>query len=120
MTEYYWVVFFLLVGLVFGGGAFVVSAFLRPKRKQNVGFSSYECGEKPIGSTYVQYDTKYYLYALIFLIFDVEIVFIIPWAIIFRNSEITPLVLFIEMIVFITILLIGLVYAGFKGALKWE
>jgi len=120
MREYLWVVFFLIVGLLFGGGAFIASWLLRPKRKDKIGFSSYECGETPIGSAYIPYNTKYYLYGLIFLIFDVEAVFILPWAIIFRNSPIPPFVLLIEMAIFIAILLIGLIYAGFKGALKWE
>ncbi|MEW6103427.1 MAG: NADH-quinone oxidoreductase subunit A [bacterium] len=120
MNAYIWILFFLLVGLVFGGGALFLNWFLKPKRESKEGFSSYECGEKPIGSAYIQYDTKYYLYGLIFLIFDVEVVFILPWACIFRNSQVPSLILLVEMLIFIAILLIGLIYAGFKGALKWE
>lgn len=120
MPDYTWIILFFIVGLLFGGGAFFASFLLRPKREGKQGLSTYECGELPTGSPYIQYNAKYYLYGLIFLIFDVEVVFILPWAIIFRNSTISPIVLFIEMMLFIAILLIGLGYAWRKGVLKWE
>lgn len=120
ISPYIWIIFFFIVGLVFAGGALFASFILRPKREGKNGLSPYECGELPIGSSYIQYNTKYYLYGLIFLIFDVEVVFLLPWAIIFRNLEIPPIILFVEMIIFIIILLIGLLYAAGKQVLKWE
>lgn len=120
MSPYIWIIFFLIVGLLFAGGALFTSLILRPKREGKGGLSPYECGELPVGASYIQYSTKYYLYGLIFLIFEVEIVFILPWACIFRNSGILPIVLFVEMMIFIIILLLGLLYGWKKQALKWE
>jgi NADH:ubiquinone oxidoreductase subunit 3 (subunit A) len=83
----------------------------------------YECGMKPIQEAHVQFDIRYYLYALLFIVFDIEIVFLIPWALTtgfvkeqFGSPWLSP----IEMTVFIVILAVGLTYAWRKGALKWE
>lgn len=119
MKEYLWVAFFLLVGIAFCLGSFIFNWFLRSNKPSEDKLSPYECGERAIGSAWIQYEVKYYLYGLLFLIFEVEIVFIIPWATIFRDSTI-PLVLLFEMAIFIVILLVGLLYAAKKGALQWR
>ncbi|MDI6752274.1 MAG: NADH-quinone oxidoreductase subunit A [bacterium] len=119
MKEYLWVAFFLLVGIAFCLGGFIFNWFIRSNKPSESKLSTYECGEKPVGSAWIQYDVKYYLYGLLFLIFDVEIVFIIPWATIFKGSA-TVTALFVEMVIFIVILLVGLIYAGKKGALQWR
>ncbi len=84
----------------------------------------YECGMKPIQEANVQFDIRYYLYALLFIVFDIEIVFLIPWAIASNNGQtikdlgnLTPAV---EMTIFIAILAVGLAYAWKKGAFRWE
>lgn len=83
----------------------------------------YECGMKPLQEAHIQFDIRYYLYALLFIIFDIEIVFLIPWALTtnfmretFNSRWLSP----IEMTVFLFILAVGLAYAWKKGALKWE
>ena len=98
-------------------GAFTFSWFLRPHKPTPGKTSSYECGELPQGIAWIQYNVVYYLFALIFVIFDIEVVFLIPWAVAFKTLGISA---YIEMLIFIFILLLGLAYAWKKGALKWQ
>ena len=101
------VLFFLLVG---------ISALLRPDRKQAQKYIAYESGADPIGSMWSQSQVRYYIFALLFVMFDVEAVFIFPWA---TQLEWFGTFGLVEMFVFIGILLLGLVYAWRKGVLKW-
>ena len=101
------VLFFLLVG---------ISALLRPDRHQEQKYIAYESGADPIGSMWSQSQVRYYIFALLFVIFDIETVFIFPWA---TQLEWFGTFGLIEMFVFIGILLLGLVYAWRKGVLKW-
>jgi len=104
----------LAAAFVLGGLAvsFLVAPH-RPGRRKN---APYECGESTIGPAWVQFNVGYYLFALLFLVFDVEAVFLYPWALIIREVGIAGL---IEVFVFIGILIAGLVYAWRKGALEW-
>jgi len=94
-----------------------VASILRPKNPTKVKASTYECGVDPVGSEWSQTYVRYYIYGLLFVIFDVEAVFIFPWAIILERLGLFGLV---EMTAFIAILLLGLVYAIRKGVLRWE
>jgi NADH-quinone oxidoreductase subunit A len=76
----------------------------------------YECGEDPVGDTHIKFNARFYVIALIFLIFDVEIVFLFPWAVVFRQIGVLA---FVEMFIFIGILLVGLAYVWAKGDLEW-
>ncbi len=116
ISEYAYVGLFLLFGIAFVLGAFLFSRLLRPHKPNSMKESTYECGEKPIGSSWVQFNVRFYIIAIIFLIFDVEAIFIIPWAITFRSLG---LFAYVEMMLFIAILAIGLFYAWKKGVLKW-
>jgi NADH-quinone oxidoreductase subunit A len=102
-------VFFLVAGL---GFSFLVAPH-RPNRVKN---SPYECGEQPIGRSWVQFNIGYYLFALLFLVFDVEAAFLYPWAVVLRSVGVVGL---IEAGIFILVLILGLVYAWRKGALEW-
>jgi len=106
----------LLVSLAFVGIAFLIAKFLRPKRPNLVKLSPYECGEVTVGTSWIQYNVRFYLLALIFVIFDVETVFLYPWAVVFNQLD---LLAFVEMMIFIAILVLGLIYAWRKEALKW-
>ncbi|MBI3990754.1 MAG: NADH-quinone oxidoreductase subunit A [Candidatus Omnitrophica bacterium] len=97
--------------------AFTFSWFLRPRKPTPVKNSTYECGILPQGSAWIQYNVVYYLFALIFVIFDVEVVFLFPWAITFKTLG--PFA-YVEMLIFIFILLLGLAYSWKKGILKWQ
>lgn len=93
------------------------SRLLRPKGRRGVRRTTYESGCEPIGGAWIQFNIRYYMFALVFVIFDVETVFLYPWAVAFHKLG---LLAFIEALVFITILVVALVYAWRKGALEWS
>ena len=98
-------------------GAFVgLSALIRPARKQDQKYLTYESGVDPVGTGWTQSNIRYYIFALLFVMFDVEAVFIFPWA---TRLEQYGLFGLVEMAIFIFILLLGLLYAWRKGVLKW-
>ena len=93
-----------------------VAWLLRPHKPNPIKQSTYECGIEPIGETWVQFKVSYYIYALIFVVFDVESVFLFPWAVAYNRL---PLFAFVAVVIFIAILFFALIYAWRKGALKW-
>jgi NADH:ubiquinone oxidoreductase subunit 3 (subunit A) len=106
----------IICGVIFAGGTILVSKFMVPRTFNAQKQEAYECGIPTKGTSWVQYNVGYYLFALIFLIFDVEIVFLYPWATVLRE---VGMVAFVEILFFIIILFLGLLYAWKKGALKW-
>ena len=116
MNEWLYVGLFFIVGLIIPVGAIGVAWILGPKKPNPIKQSTYECGIEPIGEGWVQFKAQYYIFALVFLVFDVETVFLFPWAV-----KLSQLGLFavIEGIVFILILGAGLVYTWRKGMLEW-
>jgi len=94
-----------------------VSYFVRPKRLGVERRTTYESGMEPIGGAWIQFNIRYYMFALVFVIFDVEVVFLYPWAVAFNQLG---LLAFVEVLIFIAILVVGLVYAWRKGALEWS
>lgn len=117
LTEFGKVLLFLIVGAMFVAGGLIASWILRPNRPYPAKLSSYECGEEPIGNAWVRFNVRFYVIALIFLIFDVEVVFLFPWALVYRELG---LFAFLEMAVFLAILLVGLAYVWVKGDLDWD
>ena len=89
---------------------------IRPSRYSEEKLTTYECGENPTGSAWVQFNIRFYVFALIFIVFDVEAVFLLPWAVVFR--QLGPLA-FVEGLVFIAILVVALTYVWRKGDLEW-
>ena len=89
---------------------------IRPSRFSEEKLTTYECGENPVGSAWVQFNIRFYVFALIFIIFDVEAVFLLPWAVVFRELG---LLAYLEGLVFIAILVVALVYVWRKGDLEW-
>jgi NADH:ubiquinone oxidoreductase subunit 3 (subunit A) len=114
---------FAVIGIFIIGGIgftiFVLSLnwLIRPKKPHREKETTYECGPDTQGPTWVQFKINYFLYALVFVIFDVETVFLYPWAVTFKSLG---LFAFYEMIIFIGILAVGLWYAWKKGALEWK
>ncbi len=107
---------FLLASVGFVLITFFMARIFRPQRPTPGQLQSYECGEPTIGLSWVQYNVRYYVFALLFVIFDVEVAFLIPWAIVYKQLGLFAL---IEMLIFLAILIFGLVYAWKKGVLKW-
>ena len=95
----------------------ILSSFIHPKNPNRVKLQPYESGVETIGPTHIQFRTRYYLYALIFVIFDVEVMYLFPWGVAFNSLGVASLV---KMVIFIAFLLVGLAYAWKKGALSWE
>ncbi|NIP42016.1 MAG: NADH-quinone oxidoreductase subunit A [candidate division Zixibacteria bacterium] len=93
-----------------------VAKLLRPARPSEIKLQNYECGEPTVGTSWVQFNVRFYIFALLFVIFDVETVFIFPWAVVYDSLGWFG---FIEMTIFLAILIYGLVYAWKKGVLKW-
>lgn len=117
LTEFGKILIFLLLGMVFVAGGLITSWILRPHRPYPEKLASYECGEEPIGHAWVRFNIRFYVIALVFLIFEVEVVFLFPWALIYRELG---LFAFIEMAIFLLILLVGLAYVWVKGDLDWD
>lgn len=105
-----------IVGILFVIVVFFTSRLLRPARPSREKLSIYECGMNPIGEPWVQFKIRYYVFALLFVIFDIETVFLFPWAVVYHKLGLFGL---IEMFIFILILFLGLLYAWVKGVLKW-
>ena len=108
---------FLFIGIALAVILVSLPRWLAPREPNALKSSTYECGEKPIGRPWIRFRVGYYIFALIFVIFDVEAVFLFPWAVIMRKLGMFGL---IEMAVFIGILALGLAYAWRKGVLEWQ
>ena len=107
----------VIVAVGFAAGTLVASYFLGRRVYDPAKMAPYECGVTPVGSARERFHTRFYLVAMLFIVFDIETVFLYPWAIVFKQLKIFGL---IEMGVFVGILLIGLIYVWGKGALEWE
>jgi NADH-quinone oxidoreductase subunit A len=115
--EYYGTVgIFLIVSVGFVLVTFFIAKLLRPQRPSETQLQPYECGEPTIGTSWVRYNVRYYIFALLFVIFDVEVAFLFPWAVVYKQLGLFAL---IEMLIFLFILIFGLVYAWKKEVLKW-
>lgn len=103
-----------LVGLV--GGTLILNRLASPRVPNREKLSTYECGVEPVGSGQSQTTIRYYIFALLFVVFDVEAVFVFPWAVVFEKIGVFA---FVEMVIFIAILALGLFYAWRKKVLDW-
>ena len=108
-------IFFLVAPLI-PAVAILVPRLIAPRKPNPIKLDTYECGLEAVGDARVQFKVQYYIFALVFLIFDIETVFLFPWAVAFNQLE---LFMVVEGIIFILILLAGLVYAWRKGVLEW-
>lgn len=122
MIEYYIPIFIVLViGVVFAVVTVMSSVIFGPQRPNSEKLSTYESGMKPVGSTKERVSVKYYLVAMFFIIFDLEVIFVYPWAVQFKQlfSEIGT-AMFYSMLVFLIVLELGYLYAYKKGGFKWD
>jgi NADH-quinone oxidoreductase subunit A len=117
MNEYIPVVIMLFLAGATAMGMLVATTLIGPKKKFADKMEPFECGESPIVSPKLRFSVKFYLVALFFVIFDIEAVFVYPWAVLFRDLGMFG---FVEMMIFLFILTIGLIYVWKRGALEWE
>jgi NADH:ubiquinone oxidoreductase subunit 3 (subunit A) len=116
LTNYIFIGLFAVVAILFPCVAMLLHFILRPKRPNPLKASTYECGLETTGETWVQFKVQYYIYALVFVVFDIETVFIYPWAVAYHKLTLFALV---EMFIFVGILVAGWLYAWRKGVLEW-
>lgn len=109
-------IFFLIAG-IFGVVTLTIGTLVRPRRPYREKLKAYESGMDPFGDARMSFPMRYYIIAMLFVIFDIEAVFLYPWAVVFGELGLTGL---LEMIFFIAVLLVGYLYAWKKGALEWE
>ena len=107
---------FLIIGIVIPIAPLIIAVFIAPRKPNPIKQSTYECGMETVAESWVQFKAQYYVFALVFLVFDVETVFLFPWAMALKAL---PLFAVLEGVIFILILFAGLVYAWRKGMLEW-
>jgi NADH-quinone oxidoreductase subunit A len=117
LAEYLPVLLFLIVATAIGVVLLAVGSLLGPRRPESEKLSPYECGFEAFEDARMKFDVRYYLVAILFIIFDLEIAFLFPWALVFRDIG---LVAIVAMTIFLGILVVGFVYEWKKGALEWE
>lgn len=115
--QYFFIGFFVLFALVFPALPIILAKFVAPKKPSPSKNASYECGLEAEGNPWIQFRIQYYIFALIFVVFDVETIFIYPWAVAFKNLGVIALA---EMVLFVAILGFGLIYAWKKRLLEWD
>jgi NADH-quinone oxidoreductase subunit A len=116
-SDYYFMAVFVIVALVFPFIALGLAWLLRPKKPNPGKTDTYECGLQTFGDTWVQFRAQYYIFALVFVVFDIEAVFLFPWAVAYDKVGLWAL---FEAALFLAILTVGLVYAWRKDALRWQ
>jgi NADH-quinone oxidoreductase subunit A len=115
-SEWLYIGLFLIIGVIVPIVPLLASRFLAPHKPNPIKQSTYECGIETYGENWVQFKSQYYIYALVFLVFDVETVFLFPWALALGKL---PIFAVVEGLIFILILLAGLIFAMRKGLLEW-
>ncbi|NOY65755.1 MAG: NAD(P)H-quinone oxidoreductase subunit 3 [Nitrospirae bacterium] len=116
-SEYLPILIFLVISIAFGLGALLIGVIFRLRRPYKEKLMPYESGIDPVGEPRVRFSIRFYVIAMLFVVFDVEAIFLYPWAVVFDKIG---LYAFVEMMIFIGMLLIGYIYAWRKEAFKWE
>ena len=117
LENYLPILIFLIVGILVGGVVVALGFLLGPQRPDSEKLSPYECGFEAFEDSRMKFDVRYYLVAILFIVFDLEIAFLFPWAVVLHKIG---MVGFLAMAVFLGILVIGFIYEWKKGALEWE
>ena len=117
LTQYFPIIIFIGLSLAFGLVTLGLSYLVQPKYPEPEKLSVYECGSEPFSDSRMPFPVRYYVIAMLFVIFDIEVIFLYPWAITFNQLGIIG---FIEMMIFIGLFVVAYVYAWRKGALEWD
>jgi len=119
-SDYVPVLLMLGFSIAIAGFILLATHLIGPKRPGPEKLTAYESGKAPIGDARLRFPIRFYLIAMLFIIFDIEVVFLYPWAVVYRRFLSQGWFIFVEMLVFIGILLVGYIYAWKRGALEWE
>jgi NADH-quinone oxidoreductase subunit A len=126
ITDFGHILLFIITGIIILSVVFAINKLIRPHRPSAEKLSTYESGEEPEGNTNVQFNIRYYIVALVFILFEVELLFLFPWATVFTNSKLQALsnnvwgkISFVEILIFVILLALGLAYAWAKELLDW-
>ena len=117
LARYFPILLFIGIALAFGVVTLAVSYLVQPKYPEAEKLSPYECGSEPFSDARMPFPVRYYIFAMLFVIFDIEVIFLYPWAIVFGKIGLIGL---IEMMIFIGLFVVAYVYAWRKGALEWD
>lgn len=117
LENYFPILLFVVIGLLVGVGPMLIGFLLGPQRPDPAKSSPYECGFEGFEDARMKFDVRYYLVAILFILFDLEIAFLFPWAVVLKEIGMFG---FVGMLVFLAILVVGFVYEWKKGALEWE
>ena len=117
LQEYFPILLFIVVGLAVGVAPVALGRLLGPNRPDSEKLSPYECGFEAFEDARMRFDVRYYLVAILFILFDLEIAFLFPWAVVLKQIGLFG---FVAMLIFLAILVVGFVYEWKKGALDWE
>ena len=126
IEQFGYVAAFLGAGILFLGLILTLARFIRPNRPNVEKLSTYESGEAPVGNANIRFNPRFYVIALLFVLFEVELIFLFPWAVVFGNKQLAladsnwQIFALLEMIIFVGILALGLAFAWVKGYLTWE
>ena len=126
IEQFAYVAAFIGAGILFLGLILFTAKLLRPSRPNVEKLSTYESGEAPVGNANIRFNPRFYVIALLFVLFEVELIFLFPWAVVFGNKRIAeeapawPTFALVEMFIFVGILVLGLAFAWVKGYLDWE
>lgn len=120
LSQYLWILLTIAVAGALVGGMLLANALFGPKRDSEVKRQPFECGTDQLTSPRQRFSIKYYVIAIAFIVFDIEVVFLYPWAVIYRSTPGMMGLLFVEMLIFVAILMLGLLYMYKRKALKWE
>ena len=117
LENYFPILLFIIVGLAVGVGPVVLGWLIAPNRPDSEKLSPYECGFEAFEDARMKFDVRYYLIAILFILFDLEIAFLFPWAVVLKEIGMFG---FVAMLVFLAVLVVGFIYEWMKGALEWE
>jgi NADH-quinone oxidoreductase subunit A len=117
LSRYFPILLFVGIAMAFGVVTLVLSYVVQPKYPEAEKLSAYECGSEPFSDARMPFPVRYYIFAMLFVIFDIEVIFLYPWAVVFGQIGLFGLV---EMLIFLALFLVAYVYAWRKGALEWD
>jgi NADH-quinone oxidoreductase subunit A len=123
LEAYLPILLMFIVALGFAGGNILLSQLVGQRKSTRTKLMPYECGKDPVGSARERFSVKFYLIAMIFILFDIEVIFLVPWAVVFKQlaaeSPLMRNLVYVEMMLFVVLLLVGYIYVVKKGAFDW-